>query len=118
MKPSAWGQPDAVGNIIDAISSDDRDSDVTLWHSQYIIPLYAIPEGYVVVPIELMTMLRETLEVFRYSGDDAPDDGWERANEAIAMIEVSTGQNYPTLAELVNSLGNIPEVSGKVKDKK
>ena len=40
LKPVAWGAPDALGNIIDTITSNDKTGELRLWESQYSVPLY------------------------------------------------------------------------------
>jgi hypothetical protein len=39
-EPVAWGQPDALGNIVDTISPDDKLTDMKMWADQYSVPLY------------------------------------------------------------------------------
>jgi hypothetical protein len=43
VEPVAWGMPDAVGNIVDTITENDRQEDTTSWSSQYTAPLYLAP---------------------------------------------------------------------------
>lgn len=41
---TAWGQPDAAGNIIESISPDEKLSDMKAWADQYSVALYSEPK--------------------------------------------------------------------------
>ena len=42
-EPVAWGAPDALGNIVETISPDEKITDMKAWADQYSVPLYAAP---------------------------------------------------------------------------